>query len=217
MPKQFRRKKKPKRAGTDSLSRDIHQIAKKTNLLKQKSGSLARQSQALQEGAHKAHKDIEHIHYSLDEAHEVIKEIEEKEISKGQGAPGQKTKTIFRGRHRGFGGRFLKPSRNCWNSFRRRPAWPSCLCSISTRLIKSNLTTLLSRSTHIEVTEIRHHTQLVPNHVYVIPPNAALSISEGVLQLTPRKKVDHYLPIDNFFPKSRAGPGQSCHRHHSFG
>ena len=64
---------------------------------------------------------------------------------------------------------------------------------------ESNLATLLSRSTRIAVTEIRHRTPLAPNHVYVIPPNTALSVSGGILQLSPRKKDDHYLPIDHFF------------------
>src|ERR1700749_4891930 len=95
MSKPFRRKKKPRRASTGSLTRDIHQIAEKTNLLKQKTGGLAKQSAVLREGAHKAHKRIERIHHNLDEAHEVIREIEAKEISKGSDAPDKKQKSFF--------------------------------------------------------------------------------------------------------------------------
>ena len=64
-------------------------------MLKQKTGSLAKKSQVIREGAHQAHKGIEHIHHGLDEAHEVIKEIEEKEISKGGSAPVKKQKPFF--------------------------------------------------------------------------------------------------------------------------
>ena len=39
-----------------------------------------------------------------------------------------------------------------------------------------------------------------PNHVYVIPPNANLAVSRGVLQLTPRKEGrGPHLPVDYLF------------------
>src|SRR5260370_16232489 len=63
----------------------------------------------------------------------------------------------------------------------------------------SVLTTLLARSTSLPVLEIRDGMPVEPNHVYVIPPNANLSISGGHLQLTPRAGSGHQMPIDQFF------------------
>jgi two-component system CheB/CheR fusion protein len=63
----------------------------------------------------------------------------------------------------------------------------------------SVLTSLLARSTSMPVLEIRDGMPVEPNHVYVIPPNANLSISGGHLQLTPRAGSGHQMPIDQFF------------------
>jgi two-component system CheB/CheR fusion protein len=200
MSKRIRRKKISKHASStaSSLSRDIHQISEKTNLLKKKSGSLAKQSEALREGAHKAHEGIEHLHESLDEAHKVIEEIEEKEKSKGGARPYKKQKPFF---VVGIGA-----SAGGFEAFAQLLEQLPAETGMSFVFVqhldpshKSSLTSLLSRLTHIEVSEIRNHTPLVANHVYVIPPNTALSISRGMLQLTPRKKVDGYSPIDHFF------------------
>jgi two-component system, chemotaxis family, CheB/CheR fusion protein len=64
----------------------------------------------------------------------------------------------------------------------------------------SILTDLLGRKTAMKVTEVSHGVQVQPNHVYVIPPNATMSISDSTLQLTPRESsrgahmsVDHFL------------------------
>jgi two-component system CheB/CheR fusion protein len=61
----------------------------------------------------------------------------------------------------------------------------------------SLLTELLSRATSMPVSEVKDNTRAQPNHVYVIPPNANLSISNGVLRLDPRHA--HHMPIDHFF------------------
>jgi chemotaxis response regulator CheB len=47
----------------------------------------------------------------------------------------------------------------------------------------SALAELLARSTPLPVTSIRNPTTVDPNHVYVIPPNAALTIRDGRLLL----------------------------------
>jgi two-component system, chemotaxis family, CheB/CheR fusion protein len=50
------------------------------------------------------------------------------------------------------------------------------------------------------VTEIRQGTPVEPNHVYVIPANADLSIANGVLRILSRKtSPGRHLPIDHFF------------------
>ncbi|HLA75704.1 MAG TPA: EAL domain-containing protein [Gammaproteobacteria bacterium] len=65
---------------------------------------------------------------------------------------------------------------------------------------ESALTQLLGRATPMPVHEITHNLQVVPNHVYVIPPNKNLSIDKGILKLAPRVKTGGATrSIDNFF------------------
>jgi two-component system CheB/CheR fusion protein len=65
---------------------------------------------------------------------------------------------------------------------------------------ESILTKLLSKATRIPVTEIRQGTRVEPNHVYVIPANADLSIANGVLRILRRRtSPGRHLPIDHFF------------------
>jgi len=61
----------------------------------------------------------------------------------------------------------------------------------------SLLTELLGRVTPMPVIQAADGMPTEPNHVYVIPPNANLSIREGVLRLEPRHS--HHMPIDHFF------------------
>ena len=64
---------------------------------------------------------------------------------------------------------------------------------------ESKLAPLLSHTTSMKVAEIRDRTRLAPNNIYVIPPNRALTVFDGVLHLAPRKKSGEHLPIDHFF------------------
>ena len=65
---------------------------------------------------------------------------------------------------------------------------------------ESILTKLLSKATRIPVTEIRQGTRVEPNHVYVIPANADLSLGDGALRIPRRKaSASPHLPIDHFF------------------
>src|SRR5688572_2161793 len=50
---------------------------------------------------------------------------------------------------------------------------------------ESILSELLGRSTKMPVNEVHEGTAVQPNRVYVIPPNKDMSITEGVLHLTP--------------------------------
>ena len=65
---------------------------------------------------------------------------------------------------------------------------------------ESHLPEILSRATSMPVLQAQEGSLVEPNHVYVIPPNASLSIEEGVLRLSPRVDAaqPHY-PIDHFF------------------
>jgi len=64
----------------------------------------------------------------------------------------------------------------------------------------SILTELLARKTAMTVTEVSEGLAVKPDHVYVIPPNATMSISGQTLHLTPREEsrgkhmaVDHFM------------------------
>ncbi|MGA8145560.1 MAG: chemotaxis protein CheB [Candidatus Acidiferrales bacterium] len=63
----------------------------------------------------------------------------------------------------------------------------------------SMLAELLARATPMPVVEVTSGRAVEPNHVYVIPPNADLEISHGVLKLNPRPTgLGLHLPIDQF-------------------
>jgi len=65
---------------------------------------------------------------------------------------------------------------------------------------ESALTQLLGRVTAMPVSEVAHGTAVLPNHVYVIPPNAALAIQQGVLLIQPRPQTGGaQRSIDHFF------------------
>src|SRR5882724_12071609 len=64
---------------------------------------------------------------------------------------------------------------------------------------ESALTELLAKATEMPVRQVTDATQVEPNHVYVIPPNVDMSISQGILRLTPRTETHgHHMPIDRF-------------------
>jgi two-component system, chemotaxis family, CheB/CheR fusion protein len=65
---------------------------------------------------------------------------------------------------------------------------------------RSLLSELLGRTTKLPVTEITDQTRVQANNIYVIPPNCDLTIQDGILKLTKRKKnsgparsIDHFL------------------------
>lgn len=64
---------------------------------------------------------------------------------------------------------------------------------------KSMLSELLSKTTKLSVAEVTDGMQVKPRHVYVIPPNTSMTISNGALHLAPRVEVDRrHMPIDLF-------------------
>ena len=64
----------------------------------------------------------------------------------------------------------------------------------------SQLAELLSKVTRLPVTEVTDGMEIVPDHVYVIPPNRNMAIARGVLRLTPRGEAhNQHLPLDTFF------------------
>jgi len=74
---------------------------------------------------------------------------------------------------------------------------------------ESKLDTILGKSTPMPVHEAKHGVSVEPNNIYIIPPNATMTVTRGVLQLEPRGDVPvHHLPVDSFF-KSLAEDRQS--------
>src|SRR5215213_6474147 len=65
---------------------------------------------------------------------------------------------------------------------------------------KSGLSALLARTAKIPVTEIADQVTIEADHVYVIPPNAALAISDKRLKISPPvEQRFQRTPIDGFF------------------
>jgi two-component system, chemotaxis family, CheB/CheR fusion protein len=64
---------------------------------------------------------------------------------------------------------------------------------------ESQLPDVLSRTTAMPVLAITDRLRVEPDHVYVIPANADITIAGGVIALTPRSAVDRHTPIDHFF------------------
>jgi two-component system CheB/CheR fusion protein len=64
---------------------------------------------------------------------------------------------------------------------------------------ESILAELLANQTSIPVVQVQNDTRVQCNHVYVIPPNQEMVISQGMLKLRPRSDDRRrYLPIDTF-------------------
>src|SRR5207237_1111184 len=64
---------------------------------------------------------------------------------------------------------------------------------------ESQLSEVLSRTTAMPVITVTDRLRVEPNHIYVIPPNAEMTIGDGALALTSRATVDRHMPIDHFF------------------
>jgi two-component system CheB/CheR fusion protein len=65
---------------------------------------------------------------------------------------------------------------------------------------RSQVSDLLSHKTSLPVIDVRKDMEVRPNHVYVMPENAVMTISEGRLRLAARKDSDiPPMPIDAFF------------------
>jgi two-component system, chemotaxis family, CheB/CheR fusion protein len=62
----------------------------------------------------------------------------------------------------------------------------------------SLLTELLARSTPMPAVTVTDGVRIEPNHVYVIPPNSSMTITDGELRLNPRPAGQHMV-IDDFF------------------
>ncbi len=64
---------------------------------------------------------------------------------------------------------------------------------------KSALPDLLARATRIPIAEVKDGMQVEPDHVYVIPPDTNMTISDAKLHLVRRAASEQHMPIDFFF------------------
>ena len=68
----------------------------------------------------------------------------------------------------------------------------------------SMLAEALSRATSMKVASAADGTEVQPDHVYVIPPNADIALEGNALRLVPREKSRKpHLSIDFFFRRPR--------------
>lgn len=73
---------------------------------------------------------------------------------------------------------------------------------------ESSLAALLKETTPMPVAQVTDRMPIRGGHVYIIPPNAFLSISNGMLRLSPRPEGRaQHSPVDHFF-RSLAGYAQ---------
>ena len=76
---------------------------------------------------------------------------------------------------------------------------------------KSLLTEILARTTTMPVSEVSDGMAVKPNEIYIIPPNTKMLLSEGVLHLSPREKIEgKYMPGDAFFISLAADRGNKA-------
>ncbi len=65
---------------------------------------------------------------------------------------------------------------------------------------ESQLSRLLAKAGTLPVQEIRQNVRLEPNKVYVMPPNAGVTLDQGWLRLSPLKTTHgQHMPVDTFF------------------
>lgn len=64
---------------------------------------------------------------------------------------------------------------------------------------ESVLPEILAKATKIPVHEITDDCRLSPDHIYVIPENRLLEVTDHSLRLTPREEGAKHMPIDVFF------------------
>lgn len=65
---------------------------------------------------------------------------------------------------------------------------------------ESALSTLLARVAKVEVSEAKNNEPLQADHLYIIPPNKAMIVSDRRLKLSPRRRdQSKHLPVDRFF------------------
>jgi two-component system CheB/CheR fusion protein len=193
--KETRRSKPAVKGKGKSLSSEIHEMADKMRLVKQKSGKLARESSEVRRAADTVHEGVERVHRTAEAAHTEIRSMSRSAEGKKEPVPKKAFLVVGIGASAGGFEAFIE-------LLEHLPADTGMAFVFVQHLDpthESKLAPLLSHSTQMHVAEIRDRTRVTPNHIYVIPPNTALTLSHGILHLSPRKSGDMHMPIDHFF------------------
>src|SRR5262249_163414 len=75
----------------------------------------------------------------------------------------------------------------------------------------SSMPELLSRSTKMPVQQATDGMPVKPNQVYIIPPNATLTLDDGSLRVvTPQHDLGRRTPIDTFFSSLAESQGDNA-------
>ena len=64
---------------------------------------------------------------------------------------------------------------------------------------ESLLPEILERKTRMVVEKTEPEMKIEKDHIYVIPPNKIITITDGTLKLKPRPEKETFYPIDSFF------------------
>jgi two-component system, chemotaxis family, CheB/CheR fusion protein len=76
---------------------------------------------------------------------------------------------------------------------------------------ESLLSEILGRLTQMPVRQVQDQMVVEPNEIYVIPPNAQMTLVDGIFHLAPRQKIQgHYRPGDVFFGSLAADRGNKA-------
>jgi len=173
----------------------MHAVADKLNLAKQTSGKLARKSSQLRRDADTVHQGVERVHESAEATHKEIRNMARPSSDKQETTSKKAFLVVGIGASAGGFEAFIE----LLGQLRSDTGMAFVFVQHLDPTHESRLAPLLSHSTQMEVLEIRDRSRVVPNHVYIIPPNTALSLHNGVLHLSPRKTGDVHLPVDQFF------------------
>lgn len=76
---------------------------------------------------------------------------------------------------------------------------------------ESGLSRILAKATRMAVQEVEDGTAIAPDRVYVIPPNASMTIVQGVLKLTQRPSTSRaFMSVDTFLLSLAEERGKSA-------
>ena len=90
------------------------------------------------------------------------------------------------------------------------PEWLSCSFSTWTPIITASSTELILKETSMTVSEVTDGMELERKHVFVIPPNASMTVSGDRLRLSPREDRGGHMPINHFMRSLAEQKGSSA-------
>src|SRR2546423_1554940 len=174
--------------------------------------TISENTATLHRTAGKAHQRIDHLHHSIRAAHQSAEEIHQQVGQSGASTRGVETAEIITEE---------KPRRNGKPfpvvGIGASAGGYEAFCEFLTHLPKdtgmafvlvqhldpkhkSQLTQLLGHTSTVPVLEAENQMEVEPNHVYVIPENTYMTITDGRLRLSPRNEFESPpMPIDVFF------------------